>query len=120
MRLASKKEATRRIADIPTIFAEIRQPAEHYMAIPEVSGERRKYVPIGFMGPEIICSNKIQLVPLASKYVFGVVTSIVNIAWLRVVCGRLGMSYDYSAREESPSGELPYRRIRLLGRLRGL
>lgn len=98
MRLASKKEATRKLADTPTLFAEIRQPNEYYMAIPEVSGERRKYVPIGFMGPDIICSNKIQLIPLATKYHFGILTSIVNMAWLRVVCGRLGMSYDYSAK----------------------
>ena len=80
------------------MFAEIRQPSDYYMAIPEVSGERRKYVPIGFMEPDIICSNKIQLIPLATKYHFGILTSIVNMAWLRVVCGRLGMSYDYSAK----------------------
>ncbi len=98
MRLASKKDATRKLADTPTLFAEIRQPSDYYMAIPEVSGERRKYVPIGFMEPYIICSNKIQLIPLATKYHFGILTSIVNMAWLRVVCGRLGMSYDYSAK----------------------
>jgi hypothetical protein len=98
MRLASKKEATQKLAITPTLFAEIRQPKDYFMVIPEVSGESRTYVPIGFLEPNIICSNKIQFVPLATKYHFGVVTSIVNMAWLRVVCGRLGMSYDYSAK----------------------
>lgn len=98
MRLASKKAATRKIAETPMLFAEIRHVEKNYLAIPEVSGENRKYVPIGFMNPNVICSNKMQLIPDATIYDFGVLTSIVNMAWLRVVCGRLGMSYDYSAK----------------------
>jgi hypothetical protein len=97
-RLASKKAATRKIADTPMLFAEIRHVEKNYLAVPEVTGENRKYVPIGFMSPDVVCSNKIQLIPDATVYDFGILTSVVNMAWMRVVCGRLGMSYDYSAK----------------------
>jgi hypothetical protein len=80
------------------LFAEIRHVEKNYLAVPEVTGENRKYVPIGFMSPDVVCSNKIQLIPDATVYDFGILTSVVNMAWMRVVCGRLGMSYDYSAK----------------------
>lgn len=97
-RLSSKKEATRRWADIPTLFTENRQPSTNYIAIPEVSSGNRRYVPIGFLSPEVICSNKLQLIPNATIYHFGVLTSNVHMAWMRSVCGRLKSDYDYSAK----------------------
>ena len=95
-RLASKKNATQKQAAIPTLFTEDRQPISNYIAIPEVSSERRLYLPMGFLPPDIICSNKLQLVPDATIYHFGVLTSIVHMAWMRAVCGRLKSDYDYS------------------------
>lgn len=97
-RLSSKKEATRRWADMPTLFTENRQPSTDYIVIPEVSSGNRRYVPIGFLSPEVICSNKLQLIPNATIYHFGVLTSNVHMAWMRSVCGRLKSDYDYSAK----------------------
>ena len=97
-RQASKKEATRKFADIPALFTEIRQPNSNYIAIPEVSSERRKYVPMGFLTPDIIVSNKLQIVANATLYHLGVLTSNVHMAWMRAVCGRLKSDYDYSGK----------------------
>lgn len=95
-RLNSKKAATRKQADSPTLFTEIRQPTTNFVVIPEVSSQTRKYVPIGFLHPDVICSNKLQLIPGATMFHFGVLTSNVHMAWMRVVCGRLKSDYDYS------------------------
>lgn len=95
-RLNSKKAATRKQADSPTLFTEIRQPITNFVVIPEVSSQTRKYVPIGFLHPDVICSNKLQLIPGATMFHFGVLTSNVHMAWMRVVCGRLKSDYDYS------------------------
>ena len=94
----SKKAATRKWADQPALFTENRQPKSNYIAIPEVSSGGRRYIPIGFLSPEIICSNKLQLIPDAGLYEFGILTSNVHMAWMRVVCGRLKSDYDYSAK----------------------
>ena len=95
-RLSSKKAATRKQADIPTLFTENRQPKSEYIIIPRVSSERRKYVPMGFATPDIICSDAVQVVPDAKLYHFGVLTSNVHMAWMRTVCGRLKSDYRYS------------------------
>lgn len=97
-RLSSKKEATRKWADMPTLFTENRQPNTTYIASPEVSSGNRRYVPMGFLHPSIVCSNKLQLIPNATIYHFGVLTSNVHMAWMRAVCGRLKSDYDYSAK----------------------
>ena len=97
-RLNSKKEATRKWADMPTLFTENRQPNTTYIASPEVSSGNRRYVPMGFLHPCIVCSNKLQLIPNATIYHFGVLTSNVHMAWMRAVCGRLKSDYDYSAK----------------------
>lgn len=97
-RQSSKKAATRKQADTPTLFTENRQPTESFIAIPEVSSGTRRYVPMGFLHSDIICSNKLQLLPNASVYHFGVLMSNVHMAWMRVVCGRLKSDYDYSAK----------------------
>ena len=98
MRLASRREATRKLAAKPTLFGEIRQPEEgHYLLVPKVSSEKREYVPMGFFTPETICSDLVFLVPSAMLYHFGVLTSSVHMAWMRAVAGRLKSDYRYSA-----------------------
>ena len=97
-RLSSKKAATRKQADTPTLFTENRQPSEDFIAIPEVSSGPRRNIPMGFLHPDTICSNKLQILPGASIYHFGVLMSNVHMAWMRTVCGRLKSDYDYSAK----------------------
>jgi len=92
----TKTVAVQALADTPTLFAQIRQPSTSYMAIPEVSGESRKYIPLGYFSADVIASNKLFLIPEADLFVFGLLHSIVHNAWMRVVAGRLGMSYSYS------------------------
>ena len=95
-RLASSKEATRKYADYPTRFMEIRQPQTNYIIVPSHSSEGRTYIPMGFMSPEVISSNANLMIPDASLYHLGVLESIAHMAWMRVVCGRLEMRYRYS------------------------
>ncbi|MBQ6470341.1 MAG: class I SAM-dependent DNA methyltransferase [Victivallales bacterium] len=95
-RLASPSGGTRRLADRPTRFHVENMPRGNYIVIPEVSSERREYIPIGFMGPECLCSNLVRIIPDATLYHFGVLTSSVHNAWTRAVCGRLEMRYRYS------------------------
>ena len=98
MRLASKREATRKLAATPTLFGEIRQPEEgNYLLVPSVSSERREYVPMGFMDANTVANNLVLIVPSATLYHFGVLTSLVHMAWMRAVAGRLEMRYRYSA-----------------------
>ena len=96
-RLASTAKTTNGYAKVPQLFAQITQPdSANYLIIPSVSSERRKYVPIGFVTAEIISSNAVQIVPNASLFHFGVLTSDVHMAWMRAVCGRLKSDYRYS------------------------
>ena len=95
-RLASPSAGTVKLADRPTRFHVENMPKGTYIVIPEVSSERRKYVPMGFMTPDILCSNLVKLVPDATLYHFGILTSNVHMAWMRAVCGRLKSDYRYS------------------------
>lgn len=95
-RLNSKKAATCACAELPTLFMEIKQPEGNFLIVPEVSSERRRYVPIGYANTEMICSNKVRYVPNATLYHFGILTSNIHMAWLRTVCGRLKSDYSYS------------------------
>jgi hypothetical protein len=97
MRLASVASVTQKKANTPTLFAQISQPDTNYLAIPEVSSEKRKYIPIGFLKSNIIASNKIQLVPSATLYLFGILTSEMHMTWMKYVCGRLESRYSYSS-----------------------
>ena len=96
MRLSSSKEATRKFADYPTRFMECRQPQTDYLIFPRHSSEKRRYIPIGYVSSDIICNDSANVVPSASLYHFGVLTSNVHNAWMRAVCGRLEMRYRYS------------------------
>ena len=95
-RLASNKAATRRYADMPTRFMEIRQPDSNYILVPSHSSENRRYIPMGFISPEVICSNANLMIPHATLYHFGVLESNVHMSWMRVVCGRIKSDYRYS------------------------
>ena len=95
-RLSSTKEATRKFADQPTRFMEIRQPQSNYIIIPSHSSENRRYIPMGFMSPEVICSNANLMIPNATLYHFGVLESNVHMAWMRCICGRIKSDYRYS------------------------
>ena len=96
MREQSSREATRKLADVPMLFGEIRQPNTDYIIIPAHSSEKRKYIPIGFVSKDIICSNANLLMPNASLYHFGVLTSNIHNAWIHAVCGRIKSDFRYS------------------------
>ena len=96
MRLSSTKEPTRKQASTPTIFAEMRQPQGNYLAVPEVSSENRIYLPIAYLEQTVIASNLLYAISGASRYEFGIMTSIMHNSWMRAVCGRLESRYRYS------------------------
>ena len=96
-RLKSTKAATRKLAETPMLFDEDRQPESDYILVPRHSSERRIYIPMGFVNKDVICGDANQLIPNATTYDFGILTSILHMAWMRVVCGRLEMRYRYSA-----------------------
>lgn len=96
-RLSSKAKTTNGYAKVPQLFAQITQPDDtDFLIVPSVSSERRKYIPIGFASSDIISSNAVQIIPNATLYHFGVLTSNVHMAWMRAVCGRLKSDYRYS------------------------
>jgi len=96
VRLASKSAPTRKIADTPTRFHVENFPKRTFLVVPEVSSERRPYIPIGFMKPEILCSNLVKIVPDATFFHFGILSSTMHMAWVRQVCGRMKSDYRYS------------------------
>lgn len=94
-RLNSPKKQTQKRADTPHLFAEDRQPTDDYILFPRTSSENRRYLPIGFLSNNTIAGDTIIL-PGATIYHFGILTSNVHNAWMRVVCGRLKSDYRYS------------------------
>ncbi len=96
-RLRSSKEATRRWANKPHLFTEDRQPNTAYLQLPVVSSQRRKYVPIAFNDSNVIANTNTQMIPNATLWLFGVVTSLMHNVWMRTVCGRMRTDYAYSA-----------------------
>lgn len=95
-RLNSPKEATRRLAETPTLFAEVRECLSDYVAIPKVSSESRRYIPMEYLDKSIIPGDKLFMLQNATLYHLGVLTSNVHMAWMRAVCGRLKSDYSYS------------------------
>lgn len=95
-RAASNRKNTVLLADTPTLFAEIRQPQTKYLAVPTVCSEKRRYIPMVYLSPEVIASNQVYVVPNATLYHFGIMQSNVHMAWMRAVCGRLETRYRYS------------------------
>ena len=96
MRLKSSKEATRKFADYPTRFMEIRQPKQQYILVPRHSSEKRRYIPLGFMDSSVIITDANSTIEGATIYHFGILTSNVHMAWVRAVCGRIKSDYRYS------------------------
>ena len=95
-RESSTRASTVKMAMKPTRFQTENMPKGHYVVIPEVSSEKRRYIPIGYLDDSKLCSNKLRLVPSATLFIFGVLESNVHMAWMRCVCGRLKSDYDYS------------------------
>jgi hypothetical protein len=95
-RLESSRKETRDLALVPTRFAFISHSETDYIIIPSVSSENRKYIPIGFMSKDVIASNLCLIIPKATLYYFGILTSEMHITWVKYVCGRLKSDYRYS------------------------
>ena len=93
----SERENTKKLAETPTLFAEVRQPKTNYLAFPTVSSVNRKYIPIAFLSPDIVASNQLYVLPNVGLYHFGILTSIMHMAWVKYICGRLKSDYRYSA-----------------------
>lgn len=97
-RLSSKSEGTRKIADRPTRFHVENMPKTTYILLPQTSSINRRYIPMGFMTPDVLCSNAVRVIPDATLYHFGVLTSNIHMAWVRAICGRLKSDYQYSGK----------------------
>lgn len=96
-REGSKAAGIRKFASTPTLFAQRTQPMDvNYILIPRVSSERRKYIPMGFLDGNTVVTDAVQIVPNATMYEFGVLTSNIHMAWMRTVAGRLKSDYRYS------------------------
>lgn len=96
LRSESSRKATRELASTPYLFGEIRQPESNYLIIPAHSSENRRYIPVGYMDKDVICSNANLIIPNASLYMFGILSSNVHMAWIRAICGRIKNDYRYS------------------------
>jgi restriction-modification enzyme MmeI-like protein len=96
MRLASPKIPTQKLAETPYLFGEDRQTDKPYLLVPSVSSEQRQFVPIGYLQPTVIASNLVFMLPSATHYHFGMLTSTMHNAWMRITCGRMKSDYRYS------------------------
>ena len=97
LRSESKIDRVKKKADLPYLFCQIRQPEHTYLVIPRHSSQARRYIPIGFMMPEIIAGDACTIIPNLGLYEFGVLTSNVHMAWVRIVCGRIKSDFRYQA-----------------------
>jgi len=95
-RLASKSAPTQKLAEKPTRFHVENMPKGNYLVAPKVSSERREYIPFGFETPETLSSDLVFIIPDATLFLFGVMTSEMHMAWVRYVAGRLKSDYRYS------------------------
>ena len=99
VRQGRKRSPTKSVQDYakyPTLFTQDRQPSSDYLAMPEVSSETREYIPMAMLPPMVIASNKLQIIPDAPLFYFGILTSTMHMAWMRTVTGRLKSDYSYS------------------------
>ena len=96
MREKSPTKSVQKDASRPALFTQIRQPETTFLALPKTTSGRRSYIPIGFMDPDVIVSDKLHLIPDADLYLFGLLVSQMHQAWMRVVSGRLKSDYEYS------------------------
>ena len=96
-RLRSASKPTIKLASTPTRYHTENMPTSKFLVIPQVSSERRQYIPIGFMQPGIVCSDKLRILPNATLSHFGILTSKMHMNWMRLTTGRLKSDYQYSA-----------------------
>jgi hypothetical protein len=97
LRAASGSAPTKKLADTPTRFHTEFVPDSPFLALPQVSSERRTFIPIAFLTPQYLCGDKLRVVEHATLTHFGVLNSTMHMAWTRQVCGRLKSDYQYSA-----------------------
>lgn len=97
-RLASKSAPTRKLAETPTRFHTEFFPEKTFLALPQVSSERRRYIPIAFLNPGVLCGDKLRLVSCATLWHFGVMVSAMHMAWMQRVTGRLESRFQYSGK----------------------
>ncbi|MEA3373840.1 MAG: DNA methyltransferase [Campylobacterota bacterium] len=95
-RLKSSRDATKKLAEYPMLFGEIRQPKTDYIIIPQVSSENRKYIPIGYVSQDIIVNNRCSFLESPDIYLFGIMTSSMHMTWTSYTCGRMKSDYNYS------------------------
>ncbi len=95
-RLASNRDNTLKAAETPTLFATVLEMKSDYVAIPKVSSQNRRYIPMDYLSPDIIPGDKLFVMPNATTFEFGILTSNVHMAWTRAICGRLKSDYSYS------------------------
>jgi hypothetical protein len=95
-RLASDREATRKLAAAPWLFGEVRQPDKPYIVVPRHSSENRQFIPMGMVGPDIIAGDACTFIETKDRYIFGVLQSTMHMAWVRQVCGRIKSDFRYS------------------------
>ncbi|WP_345900771.1 type IIL restriction-modification enzyme MmeI [Martelella sp. UBA3392] len=95
-RLESPTESVRAFAKYPTLFTQDRQPDEAYLGIPEVSSETREYIPMAVLPPEVVASNKLQIIVGAPLLYFGILTSAMHMSWMRTVTGRMKSDYSHA------------------------
>ena len=94
-RLASKSKPTQALAMTPKLYHVNVIPVTPFLVVPEVSSERRNYIPIAWLEPPVIPSNKIRILPNASLWQFGLLTSAMHMAWVRSIGGRLESRFQY-------------------------
>ena len=95
-RSKSKRQTTRRLSDYPSSYGVTVVPETSFLIIPQTSSERRDYVPIGWLEPPVIPSEKLRLLPEATLIHFALLTSAMHMAWMRAVTGRMKSDYMYS------------------------
>ena len=98
-RMKSPSAGTRKIAETPTKFHVSNFPTGSYIVIPQVSSERRRYIPIGYMDDGVLCSDKVRIMPDGTLYHFGILISNVHMAWMRTICCRLKSDYSYTVND---------------------
>ena len=98
-RLRSISPGTIKLADKPTHFHVENMPKGHYIVIPQVSSQRRPYIPMGYMDDSVLCSDKVRILLGGSLYLFGVLESSVHMAWMRAICCRLKSDYSYTVKD---------------------
>lgn len=84
-----------KLANTPYLFRETNNP-KTCIVVPRHSSQRRRYIPFGFIGREMILTDAAMCIPEGTLYEFGTLESNVHMSWVRAVCGRIKSDYRYS------------------------